>query len=87
MWFDGYGGIPGAAATTCSVTLWSGTHSTTGRSADYLSDRWSRVIVDVDDWPYRGSVTKIDVTYRALGTSFTWTGGPKFQIDDIVALY
>ena len=87
VWFDGYGGIPGAAGYDVQVTLWSGTHSTTGRLADYLSDRWSRVIVDVDDWPYRGSVTKIDVTYRALGTSFTWTGGPKFQIDDIVALY
>lgn len=86
VWFDGYGGVPGATGYAVDVTLWSGVHKITGTLADYQSDRWSRVVVDIGNWSYRGAVTKITVTYRVLGTTYNWTGGPKFQIDDIIAM-
>jgi len=83
LWFDGYGGVPGATGYAVDVTLWSGTDWRSGTLDGYLSDRWSRVTVDTTGWAGRTSITKIDVTYRILGTTYNWTGGPRFQIDDL----
>ena len=83
LWFDGYGGVPGATGYAIDVTVWSGATSRTGTLDGYLSDRWSRVAVDTTGWAGRTSITRIDVTYRILGTSYSWTGGPRFQIDDL----
>lgn len=83
LWFDGYGGVPGATGYVVDVTLWSGTDSRAGTLDGYLSDRWSRVTVDTTGWAGRTAITRIDVTYRVLGTTYNWTGAPRFQIDDL----
>lgn len=83
VWFDGYGGVPGATGYEVDVTLFSGTDSITGTLTDYDSDHWRKVTADVEGWSGLASVDRIEVTYRILGTTFSWTGGPRFQLDDI----
>lgn len=83
LWFDGYGGVPDATGYAVDLTLWSGTTSVTGTLDGYQSDRWSRVSVGVADWAGRSAVDRIDVTYRILGSTFSWVGQPLFQIDDV----
>ncbi len=82
-WFDGYGGVPGATGYEVDVTLFSGSDSVSGTLEGYQSDQWSEVSVDVEGWAGLASVDRIEVTYRILGSTFSWTGGPRFQLDDI----
>ena len=83
LWVDGYGGVSGAMRYTVQVTAWSGTSSVTGTIQNYTSDQWSLASVPIAGWSGRSSIDRIEVTYRAHGTSTTWAGGPLFQIDDV----
>lgn len=83
LWVDGYGGVSGATRYTVEVTAWSGTSSVKSTIQNYTSDQWSLASVPISTWSGRSSIDRIDVTYRAHGTSTTWAGGPLFQIDDL----
>lgn len=83
LWFDGYGGMSGVTHYTVDVTVWSGAASVTGTISNYTSDQWSLASVPIAGWSGRSSIDRIDVTYRARGTSATWSGTLLFQIDDV----
>src|SRR5690606_31065037 len=83
VWFDAYGGVPGATGYEVDVTLFSGEDSISGTLEDYQPDQWSNVTVDVEGWAGLGAVDRIEVTYRIVGSTFSWTDGPRFQLDDI----
>ncbi|WP_129711118.1 hypothetical protein [Haloactinopolyspora alba] len=42
-------------------------------------NRWNLLSADVSDWEHRSSITKIEVSFRGLGSSDDWGG--RFQID------
>ena len=46
------------------------------------ADTWNRIDKDISGWAYKGSVTKIEISFRATGTSAVWYGS-RFQIDDV----
>lgn len=81
-WVDAYGGIPGAAGYSASITLQSGTETITGTKSDFTPDSWNLVAVDVANWPYRNKITKITVTYKIDANWPGWTGA-HMQVDDV----
>lgn len=82
-WVDAYGGVPGATGYEATLTLHSGAESISQAVPEFVPDSWNRLAVDVSAWPYRDAVTGIDVSYRVLGTTFDWVGGPHLQVDDV----
>jgi hypothetical protein len=47
-----------------------------------LANTWNPVDIDVSSWPYRDHVTRIAVSFTALGSDIPWYS-PHFQIDDV----
>ncbi|WP_283134620.1 DUF5722 domain-containing protein [Rhizohabitans arisaemae] len=82
-WVNAYGGIPDATGYEAKLTLRSGSESISTVLPTFVPDKWNRLAIDVSAWPHRNNVTGIDVTYRALGTTFNWVGGPHLQVDDV----
>ncbi|WP_274362078.1 DUF5722 domain-containing protein [Paenibacillus thermotolerans] len=76
---DSYGGVPGASYETM-VTLYSGTDSI-AQTVAMGSDRWNRVSLDLEGWALKNNVTKIEIGFRAVGSSIAWN--PEFQLDYI----
>ncbi|UVI32014.1 DUF5722 domain-containing protein [Paenibacillus spongiae] len=74
---DSYGGVPGATYET-KVTLFSGTESITSTSS-MTPDQWNRAGIQVGDWALRNQVTRIEVSFRAVGNNMAWN--PEFQLD------
>lgn len=80
VWVDSYGGAPGATGYEVVLTLFSGTESVSVTSPDYQPDRWNEVVLDVSGWEGRSAVTRAEVSFRAVGSTFpTWN--PHFQVD------
>ncbi|PSK96406.1 hypothetical protein CLV30_12665, partial [Haloactinopolyspora alba] len=61
------------------VRVWSGDQMIEGQASDYRPNRWNLLSADVSDWEHRSSITKIEVSFRGLGSSDDWGG--RFQID------
>ncbi|WP_147304702.1 DUF5722 domain-containing protein [Thermasporomyces composti] len=80
-WVDSYGGAPGATGYEVTVRLFSGEDTLARTVDDFAPDRWNQISVDVRDWDGRARVTRIDVTFRATGTTALWDG--HFQVDDV----
>lgn len=79
-WIDAYGGAPGATGYAADVTLWSGSASRTA-TLPMKTDQWNQLKLDLGDWAGRSSITKIEIGFRALGSSADWA--PHFQLDDV----
>lgn len=76
---DSYGGVPGATYET-RLTLKSGAESFVSSSA-MSPDRWNQIAADISGWALRSSVTSIEISFRAAGSTMAWA--PDFQVDHI----
>ncbi len=83
-WVDSYGGAPGASGYEATLTLFSGTDTRTATLSTFQPDKWNEVGVDVADWPNRDHVTRMEVSFHAVGTDTPWNG--RFQVDDVAYL-
>ncbi len=77
---NSYGGSGGTGYET-RLRLYSGNHVLEQITA-MNADTWNRIDKDISGWAYKGSVTKIEISFRATGTSAVWYGS-RFQIDDV----
>ena len=78
---DGYGGAPGASGYQGVVRL-------TGAGGDVLEkafaispDAWNTLELDTAAWAGRSSVTRIEVSFAAIGSATEWL--PRFQVDGV----
>jgi len=78
---DGYGGAPGASGYQATITLTSGNGQTLTTTVPVAHDAWTPVDLDVSSWAYRGDVTRIAVSFAAVGSSAPWS--MHFQVDDV----
>lgn len=77
---NSYGGSGGTGYET-RLRLYSGANMLEETKAIY-ADTWNRVAFDISGWAHKGSVTKIEIAFRAVGTSADWYGS-RFQLDGI----
>ncbi|GAA2755241.1 hypothetical protein [Actinopolymorpha rutila] len=80
-WVDSYGGAPGATGYEATLTLVSGTERRSTTVSTFTPDRWNGLQVDVGDWAPRNKVTRIEVSFRAIGSDTPWSA--RFQVDDV----
>jgi hypothetical protein len=78
---DGYGGAPGASAYEAVLTVTGAGGETRTVTADVQADSWNRVSLDLAGWAGRSSVSKIEVGFRAKGSTINW--GMRFQVDAV----
>ncbi|UVI28948.1 DUF5722 domain-containing protein [Paenibacillus spongiae] len=76
---NSYGGVPNATYET-KVTLYSGSESIT-TTVPMGSDKWNRISLSVADWAHNAQVTRIEISFRAVGNSLAWN--PEIQLDYI----
>ncbi|MCQ6559389.1 DUF5722 domain-containing protein [Paenibacillus mendelii] len=76
---NSYGGVPNATYET-KVTLYSGNENITS-TAPMSSDKWNRISMGVADWEHRNQVTRIEISFRAVGNNLAWN--PEIQLDYI----
>ncbi|MET3806153.1 hypothetical protein ABIB25_003162 [Nakamurella sp. UYEF19] len=81
VWVDAYGGAPGATGYVAQVILHCGNDVLISSPSSFKTDQWNRVAVDVADWDCRNRITRVDVTFHAVGTTAPWN--PHFQVDDV----
>ncbi|SDX38709.1 DUF5722 domain-containing protein [Paenibacillus sp. CF384] len=62
------------------ITFTSGTQTLVSTQA-ISGDSWNELSVDLSDWAYRTSISKIEVAFRSVTYSSAWTG--KHQLDNI----
>lgn len=77
---NSYGGSGGTGYET-RIRLYSG-DQLLEKTFTISSDQWNQIHVDITGWAYRSSITKIDIAFRAVGSSGTWYGS-RFQLDAI----
>lgn len=77
---DCYGGAPGASGYEAVITAASGADVKT-RTVPISCDSWNTLSLDLAGWSGRGSVDRIEVGFRALGSDTPWQ--PRFQVDDV----
>ncbi|CDB87340.1 putative uncharacterized protein [Firmicutes bacterium CAG:170] len=46
------------------------------------ADSWNYICTDVASWPYKDNITKIEIAFRATGSTAAWYGS-RFQIDNV----
>lgn len=82
VWVDSYGGAPGATGYEAVFTLYSGADKVSVTSTGYAPDRWNELTLPIASWAGRSSVTRAEVSFRAVGSTYpTWD--PHFQIDTV----
>ncbi|MCQ6557501.1 hypothetical protein [Paenibacillus mendelii] len=81
--FNGWGGAPGAAGYETFIRLTSSTNQTLERTVSYTGG-WQTVDLDMRSWPYRNQVTRIDIGFRATGSTTAWAG--RFHVDNVTAI-
>jgi hypothetical protein len=81
LYEDGYGYPQVATGYVATVTLTS-RNKTLSKTVPVLANTWNPVDIDVSSWPYRDHVTRIAVSFTALGSDIPWYS-PHFQIDDV----
>ena len=75
---NSYGGSGGTGYET-RIRLYSGSEMFE-RTTTMLADSWNQVYADVSGWNYRNNVTKMEISFRATGSSAEWYGS-RFQVD------
>jgi hypothetical protein len=76
---DSYGGVPDAEYES-KVTLYSETQSIS-KVLSVNPNTWNRVALDISDWEFKDGVTKIEISFRAVGNDMSWN--PELQVDFI----
>jgi hypothetical protein len=76
-YINSYGGVPNAAYES-KVTLHSGEKSIS-KTVLINPDQWNEIRLDINDCVYKNNVTRIEISFRAVGNDMTWD--PEFQID------
>ncbi|MDT4911199.1 MAG: hypothetical protein QOC66_327 [Pseudonocardiales bacterium] len=80
--FNCYGGVPGATGYEAVVTLTGAGGAVLTKQFAVSPDAWTTLSLDVADWAGAAAVTRIEVGFAAVGTTFApWNGS--FQIDDV----
>ena len=79
-YINSYGGSGGSGYQT-RVRLYSGTLVLESTSA-MQADEWNRVVADIGAWEHKNAITKIEISFRAVGSSADWYGS-RFQIDNV----
>jgi hypothetical protein len=77
---DCYGGAPGATGYEATITVSAGDDKRTANQP-ISCDSWNTLSVNLAGWAGRASVSRIEVGFRALGTTAVWS--PRFQVDDV----
>ncbi|MBB4661907.1 alpha-L-rhamnosidase C-terminal domain-containing protein [Conexibacter arvalis] len=78
---NGYGGAPGASGYEAVVTVTGAGGETRTTTADVQADAWNRVAVDLTGWAGRSAVSRIEVGFRAKGSTTGWS--MSFQVDAV----
>ena len=78
---DGYGGAPGATGYEATVTVTGAGGETRSATHDISADSWNRLSLDLAGWAGRSAVSRIEVSFRAVGSDVQWL--PRFQLDDV----
>ncbi len=81
---DSYGGAPGASGYAATVTVTGAGGETRSATSDVSADSWNRLTVDLAGWAGRSAVTRIEVSFRAVGSDTAWQ--PRFQLDDVAVV-
>ncbi|MGC4806691.1 transglycosylase SLT domain-containing protein [Micromonospora sp. DT233] len=79
--FNSFGGVQGATGYRASVALTGSDGSRVIATLTPPADTWTTLSVSLKNWSSVKSVTRIEVTFQAVGTSYPgWTGN--FQLDN-----
>lgn len=79
-WVDAYGGAPGASGDEAEIVVHSDDQQLAA-TVPVHNDTWNQVALDLSAWRYRNHVNRIEIRFRAVGTTATWA--PHFQVDDV----
>lgn len=77
---NGYGGSGGNGYET-RIRLFNNEHMFE-KCTTASADSWNQIYVDLSGWNWRNNITKIEISYRATGTTAVWYGS-RFQVDMI----
>ena len=77
---NSYGGSGGTGYET-RIRLYSGSNMKEEIKA-MQADSWNYICTDVASWPYKDNITKIEIAFRATGSTAAWYGS-RFQIDNV----
>ncbi|HZG58861.1 DUF5722 domain-containing protein [Paenibacillus sp.] len=77
---DSYGGVPNATYET-RVLLYGADGTVHTHIQAMQADRWNRIATDVSGWAGRSAVTRIVISFRAVGNDMAWN--PEIQYDYI----
>lgn len=77
---NGYGGSGGNGYET-RIRLFNNEHMFE-KCTTVSADSWNQIYVDLSGWNWRNNITKIEISYRATGTTAVWYGS-RFQVDMI----
>ncbi|HEY4457044.1 MAG TPA: alpha-L-rhamnosidase C-terminal domain-containing protein [Pseudonocardiaceae bacterium] len=80
--FDCWGGVPDATGYQTTITLTSTDGSTLTKTYPVSSDTWTPLSLPLTGWSGASSVSRIEVGFAALGTTYSPWGGD-FQLDDV----
>ncbi|TKA06309.1 alpha-L-rhamnosidase-related protein [Actinacidiphila oryziradicis] len=80
--FDCWGGVPGATGYQAVVTLTGSDGSTLTKTYPVSSDIWTTLSLDLSGWSGASAVSRIEVGFRAVGTTYSPWGGD-FQLDNV----
>lgn len=78
---DSYGGAPGASGYEATVTVTGAGGETRSATQSVSADSWNRLSLDLAGWAGRSAVSRIAVSFRAVGSDTVWV--PRFQLDDV----
>jgi hypothetical protein len=78
---DGYGGMPGATGYEAKVTLTGAGGEELTKTFPVTPDSWNALGLDVSGWAARSALSRIEIGFRAVGTSAQWQ--PHFQVDSL----
>lgn len=78
---DSYGGLPDADHYQIQVHLEGSDGSDVDQAFTVGSDVWNNLSVDLSGWASRDSISRIDVSFSAVGSTTPWSS--RFQIDQI----
>ncbi|UMG92565.1 hypothetical protein [Nocardioides sp. TF02-7] len=79
--FDSYGGAPGASGYEVVVRLTGVQGEPVEESFAVSADTWNTLEVDLAGWAGKDAVRRIDVGFRAVGSTVQWQ--PRFQLDQV----
>lgn len=79
-YINSYGGSGGTGYET-RVRLFNGSNMWQ-QITPMNADAWNRIETNISTWQYRSNITRIEISFRATGTSAPWYSS-RFQIDNV----